>query len=116
MKTTAAKIKQVSVFSTILFLSALLTACATSSQQKGEVDAKKTVNCATAEADIKALESEKAQVADQVVAGVTSIVPIGLVTGVATGTAGTKARVATGDYNKMLDKKIAEIKQQCGIE
>jgi len=46
---------------------------------------------------------------------VSAIVPIGLVAGVATGTEGTKAQVASGDYNKMLDAKIAEIKQECGL-
>jgi hypothetical protein len=34
----------------------------------------------------------------------------------ATGTEGTKAKMATGEYNKKLDEKIAEIKMQCGLE
>jgi hypothetical protein len=45
--------------------------------------------------------------------GVTTIIPIGLVAGAVTGTAGTKYRIATGEYNKMLDAKIAEIKSLC---
>lgn len=77
---------------------------------------KKPVNCATAEGDIRALKSEKVHAAEQLAAGVSAITPIGLIAGVATGTEGTKAKVATGEYNKMLDKKIAEIKQECGIQ
>jgi len=34
---------------------------------------------------------------------------------VAGGTEGDEAKVASGEYNKMIDKKIAEIKQQCGM-
>ena len=77
---------------------------------------KKLVNCATAEGDIRALQSEKVHASQQLAAGITAIVPISLVVGVATGTEGTKAKVATGDYNKMLDDKITEIKLECVIE
>jgi len=97
-----------------LFLVGLLSSCA-SSYKKGEQDMKKPVNCATAEGDIRVLKSEKVHAAQQLAAGVSAIVPIGLVAGVATGTEGTKAQVASGDYNKMLDAKIAEIKQECGL-
>ena len=46
---------------------------------------------------------------------VTAIVPVGLVMNVVKGTEGSQAKVATGDYNNMLDKKITEIKLQCGL-
>ena len=45
----------------------------------------------------------------------TAIVPISLVVWIVTGTEGTKLRVATGEYNKMIDERIAEIKSQCGL-
>jgi hypothetical protein len=48
--------------------------------------------------------------------GVSSIIPVGLVVGIVTGSAGTKFRVATGEYDKMIDEKIAEIKSECGID
>lgn len=96
-------------------LTVSVVSCA-SKYKKAEKDAKKPVNCATAEADIRVLKSEKAHASDQLAAGVTAIVPIGLVAGVVTGTEGTKAKVATGEYNKMLDEKIAEIKRECGIQ
>jgi hypothetical protein len=73
------------------------------------------VNCTTADGDIRVLQSEKTHVAEQVALGVTAIYPAGLVIGLLTGTEGTKYRVATGEYNKMIDKKIAEIKTTCGL-
>jgi hypothetical protein len=33
-----------------------------------------------------------------------------------TGTEKEKVEVATGEYNKMIDKRIAEIKETCGIK
>ena len=92
-----------------------VVSCA-SGYKKAEQDVKKPVNCATAEADIRVLKSEKVHAAQQLAAGVSAIVPVGLVAGVATGTEGTKAQVATGEYNKMLDDKIAEIKRECGLQ
>jgi hypothetical protein len=55
-------------------------------------------------------------VAQKIAAGVTSIVPASLVIGLVTGTEGAKINVATGEYNKMIDQRIAEIKQQCNIQ
>lgn len=102
---------------TALFFCATLSSCASSdSIKKGEADAKKPVNCATAEGDIRVLMNEKTHASEQLAAGVTAIIPVSLVIGVATGTEGSKAKVATGDYNEMLDKKIAEIKFQCDMK
>jgi hypothetical protein len=44
---------------------------------------------------------------------VTSVVPISLVVGLVTQTAGVKYRIATGEYNDLIDKKITEIKTAC---
>jgi len=98
----------------VIFLAIFLSACAIG-QKKVEKELKSPISCATAEGDIRALEHEKAHVAQQIVEGVTAIVPISLVVGVVTGTEGTKYRVATGKYNKMIDKRIAEIKTECGL-
>ncbi len=78
-------------------------------------DIVKPVSCATAEGDIRSLQAEKAHVGKKIAAGVTAIVPIGLVVNVVTGTEGEHFKVATGEYNKMIDQKIAEIKLQCGM-
>ena len=94
----------------------LLTACA---MQQKEVAASLEnpgpVNCATAHSDLQTLESEKANVAQQVASGVTAIAPAGLVMGVLTGTEGTKISVASGDYNDAIDNRIDQIKMECGL-
>jgi hypothetical protein len=48
--------------------------------------------------------------------GVTAITPVGLVAGTATGKEKGKLQIASGDYNKMIDQKIAQIKSTCGIQ
>ena len=93
-----------------------LTACAAKEQKKVEQELKQPINCATAEGDLRSLEHEKTHVTQQIAEGVTAIVPVGLVVGLATGTEKEKLKVSTGEYNKMIDKKIAEIKETCGIK
>jgi hypothetical protein len=93
----------------------LLTSCSPVSKQ-AQQDLDKPINCATAKGDIRALQAEKVNVGREIAAGVTSIVPISLVVNTATGNEKKNLQVATGDYNMMIDKKIAEIKQSCGIE
>ena len=83
--------------------------------KKAEQDVKKPINCATAEGDIRMLEHEKAHTMDKLTQGVSAISPAGAVVGLVKGTEGTKMKVATGDYNKMIDKRIKEIKDHCGI-
>jgi hypothetical protein len=73
-------------------------------------------NCATAEGDLRVLESERANVAERIGAGVTAIAPAGIVIGLLTGTEGTKMRVAAGKYNEAIEQRIAEIKAHCGVE
>ena len=109
--------KKIALGICIIFVFAVLfAACASDKQYKrGEQDVKKPVNCATAEGDIRSLQNEKSHTSNQIAAGVTSIVPVGLVASTATGTEGTKLKVASGDYNKMIDEKIAEIKKECGL-
>ena len=84
--------------------------------KKVEQEMKQPINCATAEGDIRTLGHEKTHVTQQIAEGVTAIVPVGLVAGLVTGTEKEKLKVSTGEYNKMIDKKIAEIKETCGIK
>lgn len=84
--------------------------------KKAETQMKQPINCATAEGDIRMLMHEKAHVEDQIASGISAISPAGLVLGLATGTEGTKAKVASGEYNKMIDQRIKEIQETCGIE
>ncbi len=98
----------------IVVLMLIIVGCSPVSKEAKQ-DLAKPVNCATAEGDIRSLQAEKAHVGKEIAAGVTAIVPIGLVVNVVTGTEGEHFKVATGKYNKMIDKKIADIKQQCGL-
>ena len=73
------------------------------------------INCATAPGDLRVLQSEKATALQQLAGGVSAITPAGIVLGAATGLEGTKVQVATGEYNQMIDKRIAEIRRACGL-
>ena len=73
------------------------------------------VNCATAEGDIRVLESERAHVGEQIFKGVTAIAPAGFVLGMVTGTEGDKLEIASGEYNEKIEKRIAKIKSTCGL-
>ncbi len=75
----------------------------------------KPVDCATAKEDIAVLESEKASVGRQMVAGVRSVFPIAAVAGLLTGDYNDRAKVATGQYNDDLEKKIRQIRVTCKV-
>ena len=100
-----------------LLIVSISSACAM--QQKktmASLSEPQAIDCTMAEGDIRVLEHEKAHVAGRVAEGVTAIVPTSLVIGLLTGTEGTKVKVATGEYNEAIDKRIAEIKQTCHID
>ena len=68
-----------------------VTGCVSEYKKEGkEEQAAKVmpVNCKTAQGDIRMLTNEKANVGKEAAAGVTAIVPIGLVAGLVTGTEG----------------------------
>lgn|SRR5262249_54308518 len=73
------------------------------------------INCQTADGDIRVLQSEKANVAQRAVEGATAIYPAGAVLGIVSGTEGTKVSVALGEYDRMIDARIADIKRTCGL-
>ena len=91
----------------------VLTGCA--EQEKKEAAAAQTmpINCATAPGDLRVLNSEKASTATKIGNGISMVAPIGLVVGLVQGTEKTKYEVTTGEYNKALDTKIAQIKAAC---
>ena len=108
--------RKIYIFVVLMCVVMLLPACATFKQKKVLKDMKQPINCATADGDIRVLKSEKAHVAQQVVEGVTALFPAGAVLGILTGTEGTKLRVAVGEYDRAIDKRIAEIKSECNVE
>ena len=93
---------------------ALVSACALQ-QEQVEQQSPGSVNCATAEGDLRVLQAEKANLAQRIAEGATAISPAGIVFGALAGTEGTKIQVATGQYNAMIDARIAEIVHTCGI-
>jgi hypothetical protein len=99
-----------------LAIAVVVVACAAQFQQQEQaLQQPIKINCATAEGDIRMLQNEKAHVAQQVAMGITAIAPAGLVMGVLMGTEQTKLQVASGDYNNMIDQRIADIKMTCGL-
>ena len=92
----------------------LITGCSSNKYKEGERLAHQRINCATAEGDIRALQHEKAHAKEQIAAGVESISPAGAVVGLISGSEGENLKVASGKYNKMIDERIAAIKQECG--
>jgi outer membrane murein-binding lipoprotein Lpp len=97
----------------LLGLTVLTSGCAMQ-EKKNEASAQAMpVNCATAEGDLRVLNSEKASTASRIGNGISMVAPIGLVAGLVTGTEKTKYQVSTGEYNKALDTKIAQIKAAC---
>ncbi len=99
-----------------LVVALLSQGCAMNLKKEEKAAEQMPVNCATADGDVRLLRSEKTHVAEQIALGVTAIYPAGLVIGLLTGTEGTKIQVATGEYNKKLDAKIAEIQSACGVQ
>jgi hypothetical protein len=108
--------KKVLMTALVICLIAQLAACAASKQKQVEQEMKQPINCATAEGDIRTLKHEKTHTMQQIAEGVTALVPASIVVGLVTGTEKEKLKVGTGEYNKMIDKRIAEIKEKCGVE
>lgn len=97
----------------VLGLSVLTGGCAMTEKKDAAAAQAMPVNCATAEGDLRVLNSEKASTASKIGNGISMVAPIGLVEGLVTGTEKTKYQVTTGEYNKALDTKIAQIKAAC---
>jgi hypothetical protein len=94
-------------------LAVVVGACSMQQKKTAQRVKEMPVECETAEGDIRMLEEEKQSTAKRISSGIRMVVPIGFVSGLVTGTQRTKYQVATGQYNTMLDNKIAEIKAAC---
>jgi PBP1b-binding outer membrane lipoprotein LpoB len=101
-----------------VMLFALLAGCSSSApapQKEVASNLAKPVDCSTAAADIKTLNAEKARTSQEIEDGVGSIIPVGAVAHLFGGSEQESLEIGTGEYNKKLDVKIAEIKQQCNL-
>ncbi len=102
----------------VVSMALLLAACATERRLKEKEAMEKMampIDCRYSEGDLRALNSEKVHTMQQIADGISSIVPVGALAGLMTGTECTKFEVASGDYHDTLDKRIAEIKSKCGV-
>tara|TARA_R110002073_G_scaffold276650_1_gene440603 strand:+ start:123 stop:452 length:330 start_codon:yes stop_codon:yes gene_type:complete len=98
---------------------ALLAGCSSQApapEKEVQANLSKSVDCSTAQADIKTLNSEKARTSQEIADGAGSIIPIGAVAHMFGGSEKESFEIGTGEYNKKLDAKIAEIKKQCNIQ
>jgi hypothetical protein len=98
----------------------LLSACGSPVSQDSRDLQAKPINCADAKEDIKALEAEKASVLKRMGAGAQFVIPVAVVVNIFQEGSGNDAvkdknSVASGEYNKALDAKIAEIKSTCNV-
>ena len=97
---------------------ALLVGCSaqTPAPEAGvEASLAKSIDCNTAAADIKNLTDEKARTSQEIEDGASSIIPIGAVAHMFGGSEKDSLEIGTGEHNKKLDAKIAEIRTQCNI-
>jgi hypothetical protein len=103
----------------IIILLALVAGCSAqvpAPEKQVQANLAKPVDCSTAQADIKTLTSEKARTSQEIENGASSIVPIGAVAHIFGRSEKESFEIGTGEYNRKLDAKIAEIKKQCNID
>jgi hypothetical protein len=102
----------------VALLLALVSGCSTQApapEAQVQANLAKPIDCSTAAADIKTLTSEKARTSQEIEDGASSIIPVGAVAHMFGGSEKQGLEIGTGEYNKKLDAKIAEIKSQCNL-
>ena len=103
----------------IVILLALAAGCAAKApapEKQVQASLSKSVDCSTAQADIETLTSEKARTSQEIENGASSIIPIGAVAHIFGRSEKESFEIGTGEYNRKLDAKIAEIKKQCTMD
>jgi hypothetical protein len=90
----------------------LVAGCA-QKYQKVEDSFAQPINCATARQDIQTLQSQKASKSEEAAAGLSYALPTTIIVGAITGTGGAKYEVGTGEFNRKIDERIADIREQC---
>jgi len=100
----------------LLALVAGCSAQAPAPEKQVQANLARPIDCATAAADIKTLNSEKARTSQEIEDGASSIIPIGAVAHMFGGSEKDSLEIGTGEYNKKLDAKIVDIQKQCNIE
>ena len=83
--------------------------------QKVEDSFAKPINCSTARADIQWLQSNKVDKTTEAVEGAKFALPTTIIVGAITGTGGAQYEVGTGEFNRKIDDRIADIREQCKV-
>jgi len=107
------------ILTPVLLAIALLPACSSQApapEKQVQASLAAPIDCSKAPADIKLLNSEKARTSQEIEDGASSVIPIGAVAHLFGGSEKESFEIGTGEYNKKLDAKIAEIKKTCNIQ
>jgi hypothetical protein len=93
----------------ILSASVLIAGCATPMTLR-QIQAVKP-NCARIDRQIAALEKEKAENDQRLLAGIQSVAPALAALNLVAGTYGRNVAIATGDWAAAIDRKLAELRR-----
>ena len=93
----------------LLGLSLMLAGCATPMTMR-EVNAVKP-NCARIDTQIAALEKEKAENDQRLLAGIQSVAPALAAINIVAGTYGRNVAIATGEWTAAIDRKLVELRR-----
>jgi len=73
------------------------------------------INCATAQADIDRLQAAKVDKSTEAAESMKFALPTTIIVGSITGTAGAESDVGSGEYNRKIDERIADIRETCKL-
>lgn len=93
----------------LIALGLMLTACATPMAMR-DIQAIKP-NCARIDRQIAALEREKAENDQRLIAGIQSVYPALAVLSLMRGTYRQNVAIATGEWAAVIDRKLAELRR-----
>jgi hypothetical protein len=94
---------------------AVLTACAAPMRMR-EIESV-SANCGNVKHQIAMLEEEKRKNDNRLLAGIQSVAPAGIAFNLVRGTYGRNVMIATGEWAKAIDVKLAELRRKkaaCG--
>jgi hypothetical protein len=93
----------------------LLAGCATASHEERATLLAEPIDCATAPADLAALEAAMPSRGERAKSALQTVTPIGAAAGVVTGSYKDRAAVLTGRTESELNARIEAIKAECAI-
>lgn len=99
----------------VLAAAVLLSACAAPMRMR-EIEAV-SAHCGNVSHQIKMLEDEKAKNDNRLLAGIQSVAPAGIAFNIVRGTFGRNVMIATGEWARAIDIKLAELQRKraaCG--